>query len=235
VNPSALQQLNGNGVSYAGSASASEAPYPCSSSNFQQITGELLLSTASATNLQSVSASPSDTVTLNAVVQPATAEYAALSNPITFYDGSTAVGTAAISGNGTLAALTLSNLSSGTHTYTAMYPADSNYSAFSFGSVTVTVPTPTLVGAYLTADGSANTMAVGTTLQFTAYGTYSDGSVVALPDAEGDGVIAWNTSDHAMAKISTMGHATAMGTGTVNIEAKIGTIAASPYKVTVVP
>jgi hypothetical protein len=155
VNPPALQQLSGTGVSYAGSASAStEAPYPCSTSNFQQITGELLLSTANATNLQSVSASPSDTVTLNAVVQPATAEYPALTNPITFYEGSTAVGTAAISGNGTLATLSLSNLSSGTHTYTARYPADSNYSSFSFGSVAVNVsgsttttgPTPPVPG-----------------------------------------------------------------------------------------
>ena len=78
-------------------------------------------------------------------------------------------------------------------------------------------------------------MAVGSTLQFTAYGTYSDGSVVALPDAEGDGVIAWNTSDHAIAKISTMGHATAMSRGTVSIGAVIGTISASPYTVTVIP
>ena len=140
VNPTALQQLNGTGVSYAGSASAStETPYPCSASNFQQITGELLLSTANGTNLQSLSVSPSDSFTLNAVVQPATAESAALSNPITFYDGGTAVGTAAISGNGTLATLSLSNVSSGTHTYTAQYPADSNYSSFSFGSVTVNV------------------------------------------------------------------------------------------------
>jgi polygalacturonase len=140
VNPTALQQLNGSGVSYAGSASASsEAPYPCSTSNFQQITGELLVSTANATNLQSVSANPSDTVTLNAVVQPATAESAALSQPITFYDGGTPVGTAAISGNGTLATLTLSNLASGSHTYTAAYPADSNYSSFSFGKVSVMV------------------------------------------------------------------------------------------------
>jgi Glycosyl hydrolases family 28/Bacterial Ig-like domain (group 3) len=140
VNPSALQQLNGTGVSYAGSASASsEAPYPCSTSNFQQITGELLLSTGNGTNLQSLSVSPSDSFTLNAVVQPATAESAALSKPITFYDGATAVGTAAITGNGTLATLSLSNVSSGTHKYTAQYPADSNYSSFSFGSVTVNV------------------------------------------------------------------------------------------------
>jgi len=240
VNPIALQQLNGSGVSYAGSATASrEAPYPCSSSNFQQITGELLVSTANATNLQSVSANPSDTVTLNAVAQPATAEYPALTNPITFYDGDAAVGTTAISGNGTLATLTLSNLSPGTHTYTAAYPADSDYGAFSFGLVTVTVEgnpsTPTLVSAYVAANGNATTMAVGSTLQFTAYGTYSDGSVVALPDAEGDGVIAWNTSDHNVAKISTMGHATAMCPGTVKIEAAIGTITAPPYSITVSP
>ena len=78
-------------------------------------------------------------------------------------------------------------------------------------------------------------MAMGSTLQFTAYGTYSDGSVVAVPDAEGDGVIAWNASDDAVAKISTVGHATAMSTGTVNIEAAIGTIVASPCAVTVIP
>ena len=116
-----------------------EAPYPCSSANFQQMTGELLLSTANATNLQSLSANSTDTFTLNAVVQPASAEYAALSNPITFYDGGTAVGTAALGGNGTLATLSLSNVSPGTHTYTARYPADSNYSSFSFGKVTVNV------------------------------------------------------------------------------------------------
>ena len=146
VNPGALQQLNGKDVSYAGAASSSsEAPYPCSSSNFQQLTGELLLATANATNLKSVSASPTDTFTLNAVVQPASAEYAALSNPITFYDGDNAVGTAAIGGNGTLATLSLSNVSPGTHTYKAQYPADSNYSSFSFGSVTVNVSGSTSV------------------------------------------------------------------------------------------
>jgi hypothetical protein len=236
VNPNSLQQLSGVGVSYAGSPPAyTEAPYPCSSSNFQQMTGELLLSVAQGTNLQSASASSSDTVTLSAVVQPAAVEYPALTNPITFYDGSTAVGTSVISGNGTLASLTLSSLSPGTHTFTALYPADGNYLPFSFGSVTVNVPAPTLMSAYLAAAGNANTITLEGTLQFTVYGTYSDGSVVALPDAEGDGVISWNTSDHARAKISAMGHATAMSTGTVNIEATIGSVTASPYPIKVIP
>ena len=141
VNPASLQQLSGTGVSYTGNVSnTSEAPYPCTSSSFQPLTGELLLSTATTTNLQSFADSDSSAFTLNAVVEPASEEYAAVTNPITFYDGNNAVGTAALGGNGTLATLSLSSVSPGTHTYTAQYPADSNYSAFSFGSVTVTVP-----------------------------------------------------------------------------------------------
>jgi hypothetical protein len=46
-------------------------------------------------------------------------------------------------------------------------------------------------------------------------------------------VTLWNTSNHAVAKISTLGHATAIGAGTVNIEATIDTIQAVPIKVTV--
>ncbi len=141
VNPDSLQQLSGTGVTYTGSVSnTGEAPYPCSSSSFQPLTGELLLSTETATNLQSYADSDGSAFTLNAVVEPASEEYAPVKNAITFYDGGNAVGTAALSGNGTLATLKLSNVSPGTHTYTAKYPADGNYPDFTFGSVTVTVP-----------------------------------------------------------------------------------------------
>jgi Bacterial Ig-like domain (group 2) len=97
-----------------------------------------------------------------------------------------------------------------------------------------TTASPTLVSAYLVAAGNATTMVVGGTLQFTAYGTYSDGTVSAIPSVEGAETIAWNTSNHAVARISTLGHATAMSTGTVNIEAMIGTVEASPWTLTVV-
>ncbi len=141
VKPTSLQQLAGTGISYSGDISNdAEAAYPCSSASFQPLTGELFISTAGATNLQSLDTSSSASFTLNAVLQPASAEYPALSNPITFYDGNTAVGTATLGGNGSLAALTLSGVSGGTHTYTAVYPADNNYAAFSFGSVTVVTP-----------------------------------------------------------------------------------------------
>ena len=101
--------------------------------------------------------------------------------------------------------------------------------------VTAAIPTVplTLVSAYLVAKGNAHTMVTGATLQFTAYGKYSDGSVVALPDSEANPEIAWNTSNHAVAKISLLGHVTALSTGTVDIEGVIGTITASPWTVTV--
>jgi hypothetical protein len=58
--------------------------------------------------------------------------------------------------------------------------------------------------------------------------------VSAIRSAEGAETIAWNTSNHAVARISTLGHATAMSTGTVNIQAMIGTVEASPWTLTVV-
>ena len=44
------------------------------------------------------------------------------------------VGTATLGGNGTIASLTLAGVAAGTHTYTAQYPGDSNYCAYSFGT-----------------------------------------------------------------------------------------------------
>jgi hypothetical protein len=106
--------------------------------------------------------------------------------------------------------------------------------AFVPSSVTTSTVSPgarVLVSAYLHAN--ANTMVTGGTLQFTVYGIYSDGSVSLLPDAEGSGLINWNTTNHAVAKTSSIGHVTAMGAGTVNIEAYIGNISSSPWTVTV--
>jgi hypothetical protein len=89
----------------------------------------------------------------------------------------------------------------------------------------------TLVAAYLHANG--NTMVVGSTLQFTAYGVYSDGSVSKLPDSLGNTVTAWNTSRHAVAKVSTRGHVTAVGMGKADVQAVIGNLKASPWTVTI--
>jgi Bacterial Ig-like domain (group 2) len=97
----------------------------------------------------------------------------------------------------------------------------------------VATTTPTIVSAYLGAKGNASTIVVGRTLQIIAYALYSDGSVATLPDTQGNVVTAWNTSNHSVAKISSRGHVTALGAGTIEIEAMIGSLKASPWKVTV--
>jgi Bacterial Ig-like domain (group 2) len=95
-------------------------------------------------------------------------------------------------------------------------------------------PGPTLISVYLQGKQGAATIVLGGTLQFTAYGNYSDGSVATLPDASGNAVTLWNTSNHTIAKISAQGHATALSLGTVYIEATVGAIIASPCQVTVI-
>jgi hypothetical protein len=92
---------------------------------------------------------------------------------------------------------------------------------------------PTLVSVYLGTRGSVNTMVAGGTLQMIAYGVYSDGSVGTLPDSQRNVVTGWNTSNHSVVKIAGDGYATAVSAGTVNMEATIGTLIASPWTVTV--
>jgi hypothetical protein len=92
---------------------------------------------------------------------------------------------------------------------------------------------PRLATAYLVSRGGVKSIPVGGTLQFIAHGLYSDGTAVTLPDSEGDVVTAWNTSNHAVAKISSLGHVTAIGPGTTTIEGMIGTLKASTTQLTV--
>ena len=91
-----------------------------------------------------------------------------------------------------------------------------------------------MVSAYVEGKAGRTTIVLGGTLQFIAYGNYSDGSVASLPDAHGNRVAGWNTSNHAVAKISGSGHATALILGPVYIEATIDTLTASPCEVTVI-
>jgi hypothetical protein len=72
-------------------------------------------------------------------------------------------------------------------------------------------------------------MVTGSTLQFTAYGVYSDGSVSQLPNT----AIAWGTSNHKVAVSSMGGHVTALSAGTVNIQAVTGGLRASNWTVTI--
>jgi hypothetical protein len=94
-------------------------------------------------------------------------------------------------------------------------------------------PSATLVRAYLGMPAPQNTMVAGSTLQFTAYGVYSDGAVATLPDTHGNAVTTWTSSSTQVGSINSGGMVTAVASGTTNIQAKIGKIVASPWGVTV--
>ena len=184
MSPAFLQTLTGNGVSYNGSVTAPTTnPYPCSTSTFTFLVGELYLSTATSTNLSTVTVAGPGTVTLNAMLQPAMSQVtytnstgtAAPTAPVQFYEGTNMVGTATLGGNGTIASLTLTGVASGTHTYTAQYPGDSTYAAYSFGSVTVTVsPFSTSSTTSLVASPSPVQAGSSTMLTATVTGTQSN-------------------------------------------------------------
>jgi polygalacturonase len=184
VSPAFLQSLTGTGVSYNGSiTSPTTAPYPCSASTFTFLVGELYLSTTTSTNLSTITVPGPGSVTLNAMLQPAMSQVtyanstgtAPLTAPVQFYEGSNMVGTATPGGNGTIASLTLTGVSAGTHTYTAQYPGDSNYASYSFGSVIVTVsPYSSATTTVLTVSPSPVQAGSSTTLTATITGTQAN-------------------------------------------------------------
>jgi hypothetical protein len=97
----------------------------------------------------------------------------------------------------------------------------------------VTASGRTLKSFVLHPASNSKSMTVGSTMQLVAYATYSDGSTGTLPDAEGNKVTWWNTTNHAVAKISSLGHATALAKGSINMEAMVGALTATPWAVTV--
>jgi regulation of enolase protein 1 (concanavalin A-like superfamily) len=105
--------------------------------------------------------------------------------------------------------------------------------SFGFTTMQVAAPTRTLVSAYLHA--SRNTMVKGDTLQFSAYGVYSDGSVSLLPDTEGNAVTAWHSSDRALARVSRSGDVRAVDAGKVDIQAVIGNLYSAVWTLTISP
>ena len=78
-------------------------------------------------------------------------------------------------------------------------------------------------------------MTTGSTMQLIGYATYSDGSTGTLPDAEGNKVTWWNTTNHAVAKVAGDGYVTALAAGSINMEAMVGALTATPWPVSVSP
>ncbi len=85
------------------------------------------------------------------------------------------------------------------------------------GTAHLTVTPPSLVSIAVSAAGPS--VAVGLTDQFTATGTYSDGSSQTLGSS-----VTWSTSNSAVASISGIGLATGTSHGSVVITATSGTV-----------
>ncbi len=96
-------------------------------------------------------------------------------------------------------------------------------------SLPVTVSNAILTGLVITPNPPAN-MPKGTTQQFTATGTYSDGTTQNLTS-----VVAWTTSASATATINQNGLATAIGLGTATVSASYQGQNATTSALTVVP
>jgi uncharacterized protein YjdB len=106
------------------------------------------------------------------------------------------------------------NVAPGQTTITASYGGIS-------GTTTFTVTSATL--SSITITPAAPQIALGTALQFTATGTYTDGTTQDIT-----GNVVWKSSKGSVASISnsglTRGLATSVGTGTTNITAALGTV-----------
>jgi hypothetical protein len=122
--------------------------------------------TATTTTLSS-SASPSvygQAVTLTATVSPVAPGGGTATGIVTFYDGSTNIGTGVLNASGQ-ATLTISTLSVASHNLTATYAGDANCTSSSSGTLSQTVNRASSSVAVVS---SANPAVVGQTVTFTA-------------------------------------------------------------------
>ena len=94
------------------------------------------------------------------------------------------------------------------------------------GSTTLTVAPPTLVS--IAVSPATPSVAVGNTQQFTAMGTYSDGSPGSLPTA------VFSSSNPMVASITSAGFATGVAIGSTNITATLGGVTSPADSLTIV-
>ncbi len=113
-----------------------------------------------------------------------------------------------------VAAVDATGLATGVGTGTATITATSGSTT---GTASLTVTAATLVSIAVTPASSS--MAVGTTKQFTATGTFSDSSAQDIT-----AVVVWTSSTPAEATISAQGLASSVATGSTTITAAFGSV-----------
>jgi uncharacterized repeat protein (TIGR03803 family) len=152
-------------------------------------------------------------VTFTASVTP---EFSGMpTGTVSFYDGTTLLKTAAVSGGA--AEFTTSTLTSGMYSITATYNGSTSFDDSS-ASLTQTVNiVPTLTSIAVAPSNSV--LGVGASEQFTAYGTYSDGSSQNITSS-----VKWKSSKTHVATIASGGLATGVAAGTTTITAASGLV-----------
>jgi hypothetical protein len=204
---------NGVTETLGGTASAASSfPTGTCANAFPALMGELYASTTAGglttnnitpavTTAMAAAVTIPATITLNAVVIPTNSEetyspYTGVAAPtasVQFFDGATSLGTAALSANGTLASLTVTNPAAGMHTYTAKYVGDTTYAATTLGANTSGTEAQTLTVKV--------TAGAATKLGFSAapatpvvYGTMPGTVTVTAQDAAGDTLTTLNAA-----------------------------------------
>jgi trimeric autotransporter adhesin len=117
----------------------------------------------------------------------------------------------------TIATISNGGLASGTGSGTATISA--TYNSFS-ASATLSVGQPLLLSLSVTAPNLY--FALGTSQQFAATGTYSDGSTLDLTNSA-----SWSTADGTIATVNAQGLATSVAVGNTAITAAVGAISGS--------
>jgi hypothetical protein len=116
-------------------------------------------------------------VTFTATVKPASGT-AEPTGTVTFKDGTTTLGTGSVNGSG-VASYTTSSLSVATHTITAVYSGDTNFSGSTSSAVTVMVnAAPVMIATSTALTASAASATSGTSITFTATVTPASGAVI---------------------------------------------------------
>jgi hypothetical protein len=179
----ALAAVPTNQVTVVNKISNSNPSFPCTPATFVFLAGELFAEPNNVTVDSS-----GQTVTLTAIVQPIVFGAAPPTGTISILEGSNVVGSAPVGGR--ITQIPIASVSQGTHTYTAQYSGDANYSLLNFGSVTI-FGTTTLVTP------SANPVVFGSSVTLTANVTSSGGGTPggAITFQEGSHVLNATTLD----------------------------------------
>jgi len=176
------------------------------------VTGSTTLTVGPAT-LVSIAVTPANP----SIAKGTTQQFAATG---TYSDGSTRTLTSSatwVSSNTAVATVTAGGLASGAGQGTSQISATSGGVT---GSTTLTVGPPTLVSIAVTP--ATPSIAKGTTQQFTATGTYTDGSTLDIT-----GSVTWASSNSAVATISAAGLASAIAQGTSQVSATLSGVTGS--------